>query len=72
MPGMSGRDLAERAQQLRPGLRVLFSSGYADEVIVQQGVLAQCIDFIPKSYSVENLTRQVREILDRARATPTQ
>ncbi len=72
MPGMNGRDLAERAQQLRPGLRVLFTSGYTDDVIFQHGVLEQCIDFIPKPYSVETLTRRIREILDKAKATPSQ
>jgi two-component system, cell cycle sensor histidine kinase and response regulator CckA len=71
MPGMNGRDFAERAQRLRPGLRVLFTSGYTDDVIVRHGVLEQCIDFIPKPYSVECLTRRIREILDRAKATPT-
>ena len=39
MPGMNGRELAERLLQSRPGLRVLFTSGYGEDVIARHGVL---------------------------------
>lgn len=68
MPGMNGRILAERAQEVRPGLPVLFTSGYTDDVMVQHGVLDQCIAFIAKPYTVEELTRRIREVLDQAKA----
>jgi PAS domain S-box-containing protein len=64
MPGMNGRELARRIQAVRPSLRVLFSSGYTENVIVQHGVLEPGIAFIAKPYSTESLTARIRELLD--------
>jgi CheY-like chemotaxis protein len=65
MPHMDGRDLARRLQAKRPGLRVLYLSGYASGAIVDQGVLEPGLDFLEKPYSPPELRRKVREILDR-------
>src|SRR5207249_9938892 len=46
MPGPSGRDLLERATALRPGLKVLFLSGYTEEAIVRHGVLGAGLPFL--------------------------
>jgi CheY-like chemotaxis protein len=64
MPGMSGREAAERLGALRPGLKVLFSSGYTDDSILRHGVLEQGVHFIAKPYTAAALTRKVRETLD--------
>ena len=65
MPGMNGREVYEQVAELRPAIRVLFMSGYAEDVIAPQGMLQQGVDFIAKPVSVESLTSKVREILDR-------
>jgi len=64
MPGMSGLECAEQARRLRPGLRVLFMSGYADEAIAHQGVLQPGTRLLGKPFSAIDLTLQVREVLD--------
>jgi two-component system cell cycle sensor histidine kinase/response regulator CckA len=63
MPGMNGRILAERVCAVLPGVRVLFVSGYTQNVIVSHGVLKDGIEFLAKPYSVDQLTRRVRELL---------
>jgi CheY-like chemotaxis protein len=65
MPGMNGREVLEQVTELRPDVRVLFMSGYAEDVIAAQGMLQPGVDFIAKPFSVESLTSKVREILDR-------
>jgi len=65
MPDMNGRTMADRVLERRPGVRVLFVSGYTEHVIVNRGVLAPGVDFLAKPYSVDSLTRRVRELLDR-------
>jgi CheY-like chemotaxis protein len=65
MPEMKGSELAQRLRQLRPGLRVLFASGYSEDVIAHHGVLDPGVDFLQKPYSIEGLARRVREALDR-------
>ncbi|PYS96265.1 MAG: hybrid sensor histidine kinase/response regulator [Acidobacteria bacterium] len=64
MPEMSGRELSERLSHLRPDMKVLFMSGYADTAAVQQGVLDEWANFIQKPFTPDALTRKVREILD--------
>ena len=64
MPGaMNGRDLAAEAQQRRPGLRVLFTSGYTENAIDQDGKLEQGILFLAKPYSRAELARLLRVAL---------
>jgi two-component system, cell cycle sensor histidine kinase and response regulator CckA len=64
MPGMSGAELARRARALKPGLPVLFMSGYADEVVSHHGVLDTGVEFIQKPFSPEVLAARVREVLE--------
>jgi two-component system NtrC family sensor kinase len=65
MPGMNGRQLAEEAQQLHPGLKVLYMTGYSRNAIVHQGRLDPGVDLIQKPLSQEQLSSMVRKVLDR-------
>jgi CheY-like chemotaxis protein len=64
MPQMSGHALATRLTGLRPGLKVVYMSGYLDEVLGQHGVLPEEIRFIGKPFQSSELTQLVRETLD--------
>ncbi|MBI4270721.1 MAG: GAF domain-containing protein [Candidatus Rokubacteria bacterium] len=63
MPLMSGRDLADRLLSGRPGMKVLYMSGYADDAIVHHGVLDADTELLQKPFTPDSLTRKVREIL---------
>jgi len=64
MPGMNGRDLAERLLGLHPEMKVLFTSGYTADVVVHHGVLEKNLNFIGKPYTPQSLARKMREVLD--------
>ncbi|GAB6096453.1 hypothetical protein JCM14469_27060 [Desulfatiferula olefinivorans] len=65
MPSMNGRDLAEHLKSDHPGLRVLYMSGYAADVITDENDLDEDSDFIGKPFGIDDLARAVRRILDR-------
>jgi two-component system cell cycle sensor histidine kinase/response regulator CckA len=64
MPQMSGGDLAHRLRDKDPRLRVLFMSGYTDDMIASHGVLAGETQLIQKPYTAEALGRKLRAVLD--------
>jgi PAS domain S-box-containing protein len=64
MRGMSGRETADRLRVLRPGLAVLYMSGYTDDAIVRRGLLRRGTAFIQKPFSSEELARKVRETIE--------
>lgn len=64
LPGMHGAELAERLVADRPGLRVLFVSGFTENSVIQHGVVASGISFLPKPYRAEALVAVGRAALD--------
>ena len=73
MPGMSGQELVQEVRRERPELKVIFVSGYTDNVINAHGVKRGEFDFLAKPFSAAELARVVREVLDRPapnRVTP--
>ena len=64
MPGMSGRETAEKLALKRPGIKVLYLSGYTENVISHQGVLEAGIHFLQKPFASEALARKVREVIE--------
>jgi two-component system cell cycle sensor histidine kinase/response regulator CckA len=63
MPEMGGTDLASQLETLRPGVRVLYMSGYTDEAIFRHGLLKKGRSFLQKPFTPETLARKVREAL---------
>jgi PAS domain S-box-containing protein len=63
MPVMSGQELSARLRQLRPGLRILYVSGYTDDAILQHGDLLPNTAFLQKPFTPGSLAQRVREVL---------
>ncbi len=68
MPGMNGRELAQRISEIRPNTRVLYMSGYTENVVGHNGTLDTGVRLLQKPFNLRDLKRMVREVLD---ATPT-
>ena len=66
MPGISGRELVRQLAAIRPGVKVLYISGYSDEAIKQHGVLDPGTAFLQKPFTPDRLAGKVREVLDAA------
>jgi CheY-like chemotaxis protein len=66
MPGMNGRELADRLVEFHPETKVLFTSGYTDDAIVRHGIMTDRMAFIGKPYSISSLAKKIREVLEKA------
>jgi CheY-like chemotaxis protein len=64
MPDLGGRDLADAVRKRRPGVRVLYMSGYTDDAIIRHGVSRATDAFLQKPFTLPGLARKVREVLD--------
>ncbi len=64
MPGLSGRELADKLAAQRPGIRVLYMSGYPGDAVVEHGSLPAGSAFLQKPFSPDSLARKVRDVLD--------
>jgi len=63
LPAMSGKEVARRLREARPGLKVLFMSGYAEEQVVHRGVVEEDVAFLAKPFTPAALTEKVRSVL---------
>ena len=68
MPGMNGRELAQRISQIRPNVKIVYMSGYTENVIGENGTLDAGVRLLQKPFNLRDLKTKVREVLD---ATPT-
>jgi CheY-like chemotaxis protein len=68
MPGLNGRDLGKRAQALRPGLAVLYMTGYSRNAVIHQGRLDEGVDLLQKPISQGALAARIRSILDKSQS----
>jgi PAS domain S-box-containing protein len=63
MPGIGGRELAKKLLLMRPGISVLYLSGYTEDAVVTQGALGPGTAFLQKPFTLQNLSKKVREVL---------
>jgi two-component system, cell cycle sensor histidine kinase and response regulator CckA len=63
MPGMGGRELVKQLAQTRPETKVLYLSGYTEDAIVSEGTIESGTAFLQKPFTLQNLSRKVREVL---------
>jgi CheY-like chemotaxis protein len=66
LPGLNGRQLADHARLMRPDLKVLFITGYAEQAAIASGFLAPGMEMITKPFAIEDLAVRIREIIERA------
>jgi PAS domain S-box-containing protein len=64
MPQINGRELSDRIKAIRPGVKMLFSSGYSANVIAHQGILEEGVHFIQKPFSLNDLARKVHDSIN--------
>ena len=65
MPGMNGHQLVDQLIPLHPKMKVLYMSGYTDNAIVHHGILEDGANYIQKPFTIDGLTRKMREVLDK-------
>ena len=70
MPGLSGRELSEALATARPGLPVLFMSGYTGEDVLARSLLPDTAPFIQKPFAPEELVARVRTLLSTQLSAP--
>ena len=63
LPGMNGRQLADQARETRPGLKILFITGYAESAAIADGFLQPGMEMITKPFDLGNLSRRVRTMV---------
>jgi CheY-like chemotaxis protein len=65
MPGMNGKDVAEKIGQARPAMKLLFMSGYTDDVIAHRSMLDPGVQLISKPFTIQQLSVKVRQVLEK-------
>ena len=64
LPGLNGRQVADAARVTRPGLKVLFMTGYAENAVAAKGILAPGMQIITKPFAMDVLAKRIRELTD--------
>ena len=64
MPGMNGRELREFLRATNPNLKCLSMSGYTADIITQQGIRHDGIEFMQKPFTIQGITEKVRAVLE--------
>ncbi|MGQ7846077.1 response regulator [Granulosicoccus sp. 3-233] len=70
MPDMNGRELYDEVVRVHPSINVLFISGYTDDVIVEQGILEEGVNFLHKPFSIASLVQKVKRCLGQSATSP--
>jgi PAS domain S-box-containing protein len=70
MPGMNGRELAQRISEIRPNVKVLYMSGYTENVVGHNGMLDAGVRLLQKPFNLRDLKSKVREVLDTGPTPP--
>jgi CheY-like chemotaxis protein len=63
LPGMNGRQLADQAREIRPSLKILFVTGYAESVAIAEGFLQPGMEMITKPFDLDHLSRRIRAMV---------
>ncbi len=64
LPGLNGRQLGEIGRQLRPGLKVLFVTGYAEHATIRGGFLGAGMDMVTKPFTLDALALKIRQMIE--------
>lgn len=64
MPGMNGKDLYTKSAEIYPDMKVIYMSGYSNDVIASHGAFSKGVHFIQKPFSIEGISAKVRHVLD--------
>jgi FixJ family two-component response regulator len=63
MPGMGGREMVKQLMETRPATKVLYLSGYTEDAIISDGSIEKGTAFLQKPFTLQSLSRKVREVL---------
>jgi CheY-like chemotaxis protein len=63
LPGLNGRKLAEEARRRSPGLKILYTTGYASNAVVHNGILDAGVELLSKPFTTEALARKLDQLL---------
>ena len=64
MPGMNGKELANKLTELVPGLKAMFMTGYATDIIAKHGILTPHTNLLAKPLTIKKLSDKIRNVLD--------
>jgi PAS domain S-box-containing protein len=64
MPGMNGKELRDKIEAIKPGIKTAFMSGYTADAIAHRGILDEGVAFVEKPFSVRGLSEKIREVLE--------
>ena len=64
MPGMSGEELSRKITKLLPHISVIYTSGYTNDHIINEGFIDKNVNFLGKPYTISTLSKKIREVLN--------